>query len=164
MRDNHPKKYKGPPLPPHLTVLEQLASGLEYIHSKKLIHRDIKPHNILIHVAESDSDATPPVVTLKWANFRLSKTVNERGTYTISGSRSTFSWMAPELLRTIVLEAQSSGTSDNDGPRGTVKSDVFAAGCVFVYFLLDGIHPYGFNQMDIPLNIKNNEPTNFASE
>lgn len=137
LRDNHPKKYRGPALPTHLIVLLQLALGLEYIHSKLLVHRDIKPQNVLIHVSDSVA-GSPPVVTLKWANFRLGKPVSEQETYMVSGTRSTFSWTAPELLTTLVC---SDSLNDNDESRGTVKSDVFSTGCIFFYFLLDGVHP-----------------------
>ena len=128
--DNDPRKYKGPRIPHNFAVLLQLALGLAYIHSKNLIHRDIKPENVLIHI-----DSTGDKITLKWADFGLSKSVNERGTCALSY------WLAPELL---LLEAQTNGQL-----RGTVKSDVFAEGLVFAYILLIGKHPYGSDVYEI---------------
>ena len=105
---------------------------------------------------------------MKWADFGLSKTVNLRGTFTMSGTRGTLCWMAPEVLNVIAEEEEANGKSISDdsesSPRGTVKSDVFSAGCVFVYYLLEGIHLYGSNQMEIPNNIKNNQPINLESK
>jgi len=50
-----------------LKVLHQLAGGLEYIHQKKLIHRDVKPfENVLIWV-----DSGQKKVVMKWADFDL---------------------------------------------------------------------------------------------
>ncbi|XP_046457501.1 serine/threonine-protein kinase/endoribonuclease IRE2-like [Daphnia pulex] len=145
----NPKKYKGPKLPHHSTVCSQLASGLDYIHLKKLIHRDIKPANVLIHV-----DPTTGQVTMKWADFGLSRTVNERGTFTInSGIKGTKNWYAPELLKL------SSQFQSSKQPRGTVKSDVFAQGLVFAYLLLDGQHLYG-NDYEISANIMADNPVN----
>ncbi|XP_046457050.1 death-associated protein kinase 1-like [Daphnia pulex] len=144
LKDGHSKKYKGPPLPHHFTVLLQLASGLEHIHSKNLIHRDIKPENVLIHIG---SDET---VTMKWADFGLSKPVNERGTFTLSGLRGTANWMAPELLNSF---------GDNEGPiRGTIRSDIFAEGLVLGYFLANGLHPFGSDDFKVASNIKKNKP------
>ena len=140
-------KYDGPRLPYHFTVLHQLASGLEYIHSKNLVHRDVKPENVLIHV---DSDEK---VTMKWADFGLSKEINERGTFTMSGVKGSMSWMAPELLK----ERNQGRNNPGHKARGTVKSDVFAEGCVFGYFLSDGIHPFGDADYEIPSNIAKNK-------
>ena len=47
LKDGHKNKYHGP-MPPSLTVLHQLAVGLEYIHKMGLVHRDLKPENVLI--------------------------------------------------------------------------------------------------------------------
>ena len=167
LRPDHPRKYKGPALPSDLKVLFQLASGLEYIHSQKLAHRNIRPHNILISLQESaDSDDQNEQVTLKWADFRLSKLVNERGTFTMSVSRATLCWMAPELLNSLAIaeRANTGDTVRNVAQRDSVKSDIFATGCVFVYYLLGGIHPYGSRPVQIQFNISNNkQPANLPS-
>ena len=144
LKSDDPKKYNGPILPCHFTVLLQLATGLEYIHSKKLIHRDIKPGNVLISCTEEK-------VTMKWADFGLSKPVNERGTYTMSGIKGSDTWMAPEMLRMVELE------EGEIRQRGTIKSDIFSEGLVFGYFLSDGKHPYGVGYK-IQYNILKNKP------
>ena len=158
-----PMRYNGPRLPP-FDVLLQLAEGLEHIHLKGLTHRDIKPANVLLHVGMVGNQ---PFVTMKWADFGLSKTVNARGTFTVSGIRGTICWTAPEVLAAeVAINAGNNNNANNpnDVPRGNVKSDVFAAGLLFFYFLLDGVHPYGRTQVDIPSNILNNRPENLAGE
>ena len=76
-------------LPHDSTVFLQLAEGLGYIHSKNLIHQDIKPQNVLISV---DSKGK---ITMKLADFGLSKSVNERGSNTTnSGLKGTNKWLA----------------------------------------------------------------------
>jgi serine/threonine-protein kinase/endoribonuclease IRE1 len=92
LKENDPKKYRGP-MPPELYVLLQLAEGLEYIHQMGLVHRDIKPQNVLIR-----SDSTTRRVVMKWADFGFSKKVNERGSFTMSGVRGTYDYFAPEIL------------------------------------------------------------------
>jgi serine/threonine protein kinase len=51
-------------LPDHFTAMLQLAKGLEYIHSQKWIHGDIKPENVLIF-----KNYSRKVTTLKWAYY-----------------------------------------------------------------------------------------------
>ncbi|KZS09260.1 Uncharacterized protein APZ42_026555 [Daphnia magna] len=144
LRPDNPKKYKGPPLPRYTDVFRQLALGLEHIHSKNLIHRDIKPENVLISVRSNDQVND---ITIKWADFGLSKSVNERGTCTLSGVKGTKNWFAPELLK-LLLDGRKTIEA-----RGSVKSDVFSLGLVFGYLLLDGKHLYGSNEFQIKKNI-----------
>jgi serine/threonine protein kinase len=144
-------------LPHQLTVFTHLASGLKHIHSKNLIHRDIKPENVLIHVDESTCR-----VTIKWADFGLSRDVNQRGTFTMnSGIKGTKYWYAPELLRQIKEFSQPKRSRTE---RGTVKSDVFALALVFAYLLLEGDHLYGCNELAIYGNIIDKDPVNMYSK
>jgi serine/threonine protein kinase len=152
LKTNHPRKYNGPNLPHHFTVFLQLAEGLEYIHSKNLIHRDIKPQNVLISI-----DSTGQT-TIKLADFGLSKSVNERGSYTMnSGVKGTNTWLAPELFENLMKNEETL-------ERGTVKSDVFTLGLVFVYILLKGHHLYGSNDIAIINNIVANKQVNLKSK
>ncbi|XP_046634052.1 serine/threonine-protein kinase/endoribonuclease IRE1-like isoform X2 [Daphnia pulicaria] len=120
-----------------LKVLLQLTQALEYIHSKDIIHRDIKPENILV----SNKDS----VKMKWADFGHSKLTNERGSTSMSGRRGTKAWLAKEIIPFF--------NRDELGGRCSKNSDIFAAGCVFFYFLTRGIHPYGEENRLIEQNI-----------
>jgi len=132
LSEDNPRKYRGPPLPRHIKVLLQLANGLAYIHSKGLVHRDIKPGNVLISL-------TKPT-TLKWADFGLTKETDERGTYEMSGQRGTLYWMAPEILDYFNQRGPSEPIN-----QFTTLTDVFSAGCLFFSILTCGIHPFGNN-------------------
>lgn len=129
--------YPGP-IPSEPEVLYQLTKGLEYIHSL-CIHRDIKPGNILI----SNPD---PIVKMKWADFGLSKAINENGSCSMSGNPGTQNWKAPEVLR-----RRFNG-------RGSRENDIFPTGLVFFYFLTR-VHPFG-KDSEIESNIRNNKPVN----
>ncbi len=63
--DANKKKYNGP-IPSDRDAFIQMAKGLDYIHSEGLVHRDVKPGNVLI-------STTDKYVLLKWSDFGLSK-------------------------------------------------------------------------------------------
>jgi serine/threonine protein kinase len=138
------KKYNGRELPPDGLVLYQIANGLHYIHSRNLVHRDVKPDNILI------SMTTP--VQMKLSDFGFVKKISPRGTFTQqSGLKGTLNWMAAEILELM-------DDSISKLPHGTIQSDTFAAGCVFFFFLTRGKHPFDSNSLKIPGNILDNKP------
>ena len=143
-------------MPPTFDVLYQLAVGLEYIHKSGLIHRDIKPANVLIWVSPENGK-----VLMKWADFGLSKPVNERGTFTMSGVRGTLDWLAPELLKLLLDDRETEG--DKIEQRGTIQTDVFAEGLVFGCYLTDGLHPFG-SRFQITSNILMKKPVNLPSK
>ncbi len=138
-------KYKGP-MPTDEQVLFQLANGLEYIHSQKILHRGVKPENILI-------SSTKPV-QMKYSDFGLNKPVNEDGYRSLAGMQPKLCWMSPEELRMPLAEYEEMG----DYGRGSVKSAIFSAGCVFIFFLLRGLHPFGPGL--IKRNIMKGRPVN----
>jgi hypothetical protein len=55
---------------------------------------------------------------------------------------------------------EDSSTDNEAKKRGTVKSDVFAEGLVFGYFLSGGVHPFGSSSHQIPVNVRKKEPVN----
>lgn len=128
-------KYVGP-MPDDLTALNQIANGLKYIHSKGLVHGNIKPTNILI--------STERPIQLKLSDFGLMEPVSRQG---ILGStvekkcknpfnRSRY-WIAFELMEQIL-------NGDTNSPiQATLSSDIFSTGCLFFYFLTRGVHLYG---------------------
>ncbi|KAI7863792.1 kinase-like domain-containing protein [Spinellus fusiger] len=67
-----------------LKIAKNCLEGLEYLHSKKIIHRDIKCENILMDEKGN----------VKLADFGLSTPIRK----TTRGQMGTLRWMAPELL------------------------------------------------------------------
>ena len=130
-------EYNGPPLPPAAQVLYQIANGIDFIHSHDMIHRDIKPNNILI-----SNDGV-----IKISDFGLSKKITA-GMYSMSGRKGHFSWMAPEVQKW----CQSNGDQSVKN-EFTQKSDIFSAGCVFFMIVTNGKHPFGENEIDRAYNI-----------
>ncbi|RWS31667.1 mitogen-activated protein kinase kinase kinase 13-B-like protein [Leptotrombidium deliense] len=66
---------------------KQIASGMNYLHSHKIIHRDLKSPNVLMSYND----------TLKISDFGTSRQWNERSTK--MSFAGTVAWMAPEVIR-----------------------------------------------------------------
>ncbi len=83
------KLEQGPiPLDELLRYFRESAEALDYMHSRKLLHRDIKPHNILILHGHA-----------KVADFGLAMLgQSQRGLFSATGS-GTPAYMAPEVWR-----------------------------------------------------------------
>ncbi|XP_059352655.1 serine/threonine-protein kinase/endoribonuclease IRE1-like [Daphnia carinata] len=147
LESNHLDKYNGP-MPRHIEICHQLASGLEHIHSNNLVHGDIKPENALISVGSAGQDKE---ITIKWVHFGLTRNIGEQETSITSEVRGKYAWLAPELLKPSSTKGQS-----------TAASDVFAQGLVFCCLFLNGEHLYGStkNGNEIHVNIINRNPIN----
>jgi serine/threonine protein kinase len=131
-------------LPDDLDGLIQMAEGLCYIHSRNLVHRDIKPGNILVSTSSAK-------VLLKISDFGLSKRTSERGTHSLSGIKGTPNYMSPENL-----EHCEKNKGELQKVRGSTSSDVFSMGCVFYFFVSKGNHPFGCSH-DILVNVSKGE-------
>jgi len=111
---------KESPMPPAraLALLEPVLSALAAAHRAGLIHRDVKPENVLI----ADDGR------VKVADFGLAKAVSADTQHTATGGVliGTVSYLAPELVV--------------DG-RADARADVYAAGVV-LYELLTGSKPH----------------------
>jgi serine/threonine-protein kinase len=113
------------PLPVAAAVdrIIQAARGLEYAHSQGVIHRDIKPGNLL-----RAKTGEVKVADLGLARFRGASGSSGTGSLTQAGMVvGTVEYMSPE-------QAVDSGTVDQ-------RADVYSLGCT-LYFLLTGRTPY----------------------
>jgi len=171
-------------------LLYQIISGIQHLHSLKIVHRDIKPQNILI-AAPKKNQKHPRVLI---SDFGLCKKLEDNQSSfnsTIHMGAGTVGWRAPESLLLANIN-ESSGSCDtsslshnnsSDNPssyfqitssqataddhpepiRITKAIDIFSAGCVFFYVLTNGQHPFGdryYREANI-INNKYNLETDF---
>jgi len=147
--------YKGPEIGDEKEILHQITQGLAYLHRIVIVHRDIKPNNILIWVPSTEivKDLVKP--KMKLADFGLSK-FKKRGAdgeefSTLTNPHGAEGWMAPELIR--------SSRNENNIRHYDYSVDIFPLGCVFGYTLsVGGKHPFGNDPIEQNYRIGNGEP------
>ncbi len=110
----------GLPLAEALTIAKAIASALHYAHRRGIIHRDIKPQNILFR------ENGAPVLT----DFGIAKTLGTSTIMTRTGlSLGTPRYMSPEQIR---------------GEEVDARADLYSFGVLF-YEMLTGNVPYTAN-------------------
>ncbi|HQR09003.1 MAG TPA: SUMF1/EgtB/PvdO family nonheme iron enzyme [Gemmatales bacterium] len=115
-----------------VTLVAEVADALHYAHKRGLVHRDVKPGNILL-----DQNNTPFL-----ADFGLALKEQDYGKG--GGICGTPTYMSPE---------QANG----EGHRVDGRSDIFSLGVVF-YELLVGRCPFRGDTTDILIQIVSDEP------
>jgi serine/threonine-protein kinase len=105
------------PLDEALRIAREVASALDYAHRHQVVHRDVKPENILLHEGSA-----------LVADFGIGKALSAGASLTQTGMAiGTPAYMSPE---------QATGETTLDG-----RSDLYSLGCV-LYEMLAGEPPF----------------------
>ncbi|MGZ4584246.1 MAG: protein kinase domain-containing protein [Mycobacterium sp.] len=115
-----------------VAVIEQVAAALDSAHRVGLIHRDIKPKNILI------TNARDFVYLI---DFGIARTLADTSLTQTGHTMGTVAYMAPERFR---------GTTDH-------RADVYSLACV-LHECLTGKRPYAGDSLEEQLNAHLNTP------
>ncbi len=117
-------------------IMTQVAEGLAYAHSKGVVHRDVKPENIMVL----------PDGEVKIMDFGIALAADRNSAVTQTGGIiGTPSYFAPEQL---------------EGAKANEQTDIFSFGDVY-YELLAGVHPFEEYKNDwrtLQIAIVNYEP------
>ena len=107
-------------------LCKDVVMGLQFLHEQEILHRDLKPQNILYKVH--------PKLCLKIADFGLSRTVDSECTTVYGTVAGTRCWIAPE-----VLKSKKHGV---DPISFAQAADVFSCGILLHYILSARKHPF----------------------
>jgi serine/threonine protein kinase len=122
---------RGPlPVAQAADYVRQVALGLQCAHDKRVVHRDIKPHNLMLERQTG---------RIKILDFGLGRLVDEQR----SGTRLT---KEGEILGTLgyLSPEQAANSRQTD-----IRCDIYSLGCTF-FFLLTGFPPFrGRNAVEL---------------
>ncbi|MFE3193619.1 serine/threonine-protein kinase [Nocardia sp. NPDC059240] len=106
------------PAPDAVRLITDAGNALDYAHRQGVLHRDVKPANILVDV--SDRDGGRAVLT----DFGIARAFDD--TLTLTGTTATVAYAAPERF----------GEDPADH-----RADIYSLGCTF-YEILTGSRPF----------------------
>jgi serine/threonine protein kinase len=129
----------------------QACGGLEYAHRQGIIHRDVKPGNLMViggpagRRAAAPSPHDPPTgeMTVKLTDFGIARAAEQTRLTQVGSVVGTAAYLAPEQAR---------------GEEATPASDVYALGVV-IYQLLTGRLPWeGTTLAELAIRRENERP------
>ena len=121
-------------------MIKEILSGIEFLHSRKILHRDLKPSNVLVDLEGH----------MRLADFGISRVLNEEETTVLTHAKGTRDWMPTEVIEAINKEEMG---------RFKKKSDVQVAGMIAFFISTKGEHPFG-SVLERMINISKGNPVN----
>jgi Protein kinase domain len=116
-----------------VNILLQVAEGLQYAHDRGVVHRDVKPANVMLLNGG----------VVKVLDFGIARLTDPEMTQHMTATglvQGTFGYLAPEQL---------------EGAKGDPVSDIFSFGVV-CYETLTGVQPFQANSLPHAVNLITN--------
>jgi serine/threonine-protein kinase len=121
-------------------IAAQACAGLEYAHRMGIIHRDVKPGNLMVIGGPAGG---PPEMTVKLADFGIARAAEQTRLTQVGSVVGTAAYLSPEQSR---------------GEEATPISDVYSLGVV-TYQLLTARLPYEGNRLaELAIRRENERP------
>jgi len=120
-----------------LTVIRQIAEGLEHAHLHTLVHRDIKPSNVIL----------PLEGEAKIVDFGLAKFLSANAVTQSCGVAGTLSYMSPEQVQGGAVDA---------------RTDIWSLGVVAYQLLTNGLPFAGESPAEVIRGIVHRDPSMHA--
>ena len=121
-------------------ITQGRVEHVQALHRKDIVHRDIKPQNILL---TGDTRA-------KVSDMGLSKQIAPQQTsFDSYGGCGSSGWQAPEQIK---------GSKESAAMRQSKATDIFSLALVLFWTLSHGRHPYGEHGFERDNNIVHGQP------
>jgi serine/threonine-protein kinase len=118
----------------------QACAGLDYAHRRGIIHRDVKPGNLMI-VGGPAGGSTP--LTVKLTDFGIARAVEQTRITQVGSVIGTAAYLSPEQVR---------------GEEATPATDVYALGVVLYQFLTGRLPYEGSSLAELAVRQQNEKP------
>jgi serine/threonine-protein kinase len=118
----------------------QACAGLDYAHRRGIIHRDVKPGNLMIVGGPAGGGAQP---TVKLTDFGIARALEQTRITQVGSVVGTAAYLAPEQVR---------------GEEATPATDVYALGVVLYQFLTGRLPYEGSTLAELAVRQQNERP------
>lgn len=117
----------------------QACAGLDYAHRRNIIHRDVKPGNLMI----TGQPAGPGETAVKLTDFGIARATEQTRITQVGSVVGTAAYLAPEQVR---------------GEEATPATDVYALGVVLYQFLTNRLPYEGSSLAELAVRQQNEKP------
>jgi eukaryotic-like serine/threonine-protein kinase len=118
----------------------QACAGLDYAHRRGIIHRDVKPGNLMVTGGPAGGDAQ---LTIKLTDFGIARAVEQTRITQVGSVVGTAAYLSPEQVR---------------GEEATPATDVYALGVVLYQFLTGRLPYEGSTLAELAVRQQNEKP------